>query len=107
MPKQRQGKAAGCFLGSSHHREKPEAKQEGTFCSEPVQTEASSAAPAPWLLPPCWESGWDPRTPTPPSQGEALSPRVGQRAEDPNGEVICEGPFIIVIFTHKKLKRGK
>ena len=47
MPEQGQGKAAGCFLGSGHHNERPEAKQEGTFCSEPVQAKANSPAPPP------------------------------------------------------------
>lgn len=100
MPKQGQGKAAGCFLGSSHSREKPEAKQEATFGSEPVQ------APAPVRLLLCWKSGPDPRTPPPPD--EASSPKVGQCAEVPNKEMTFERPFIIIIiFTHKKLKPGK
>lgn len=47
VSKQGQGKAAGCFLGSSHHDEKPEAKQEGTFCSEPAQAKAKASAPPP------------------------------------------------------------
>lgn len=102
MPKQGRGKAARCFLGSSHCGEKPEAKQEATLGSEPVW------APAPVLLPLCWKSGPDPGTPTPPSLDEAWSPKVGQWAEAPNKEMIFERPLIIIIiFTHKKLKPGK
>ena len=103
MPKQGQGKAAGCFPDSSHCREKPEAKREAALGGEPVR------APAPVLLGPCWKSGPDPRTPTPPSPGEAWSPEVGQSAEAPNKEVICQRPFIIIIIftTHKKVKPGK
>lgn len=78
------------------------AGEEVTLLSEPVR------APAPVLPLLCWKSGADPRTPTPPSPGEAWPSKAGQRAEAPNKEVTFERPFIrIIIFTHKKLIPGK
>lgn len=100
MSKQGQGKAAGCFLGSSHHDEKPEAKQEGTFCSEPAQAKAKASAPPPPSTIPFPLSDQAPEAPLPQEGG--MFPKKGQRAEAPNGEVIFEAFLIVMIFTHTK-----
>lgn len=102
MPEQGQGKAAGCFLGSSHHNERPEAKQEGTFCSEPVQAKANSPAPPPMpCSPPSLLEVWTrPQNAHPVSEGEALSPKVGQSAEAPDREVIFEAFYSYNTHTH-------
>lgn len=81
MPEQGQGKAAGCFPGSSRHNERPEAaKQEGTFCSEPVQAKANSPAPPPTpCSPPSLLEVWTrpQQLPTRPQQVRPCLPRWG------------------------------
>lgn len=105
MPEQGQGKAAGCFLGSSHYNERPEAKQEGTFCSEPVQAKANSPAlpPTPCSPPSLLEVWARSQNAHLPSGGEALSPKVGQSAEAPDREVIFEAFYSSNTHTHTRL----